>query len=108
MNKNFASLLACASATFVLALPALAADQILSGAVTTQSGQKLEGVTVSAKLEGSTITTSVYTDASGVYVFPPLPAGKYRVWAQALGFEMIKNAVDLTAAKRQNFALQEI
>jgi virginiamycin B lyase len=108
MNKNFASLLACASAAFVLALPAYAADQILSGAVTTQSGQKLEGVTVSAKLEGSTITTSVYTDASGVYVFPPLPSGKYRVWAQALGFEMNKNAVDLSAAKRQNFALQEI
>jgi virginiamycin B lyase len=111
MNKNLSSLLACASATFVaftLALPAFAADQILSGAVTAQSGQKLEGVTVSAKLEGSTITTSVYTDAAGVYVFPPLPAGKYRVWAQTLGFEASKGAVDLTAARRQNFALQEI
>jgi virginiamycin B lyase len=108
MNKNFASLLACASATFVLALPALAADQILSGAITAQSGQKLEGVTVSAKLEGSTITTSVYTDTAGVYVFPPLPAGKYRVWAQTLGFEINKDAVDLTAARRQNITLQEI
>jgi virginiamycin B lyase len=111
MNKNLSSLLACASATFVaftLALPAFAADQILSGAVTAQSGQKLEGVTVSAKLEGSTIATSVYTDAAGVYVFPPLPAGKYRVWAQTLGFEASKGAVDLTAARRQNFALQEI
>jgi len=108
MNKNLASLLACASAAFALALPAFAADQILSGAVTAQSGQKLEGVTVSAKLEGSTITTSVYTDASGVYVFPPLPPGKYRVWAQALGFEANKGAVDLTAARRQNFTLQEI
>jgi hypothetical protein len=108
MNKNLASLLACASAAFALALPAFAADQVLSGAVTAQSGQKLEGVTVSAKLEGSTITTSVYTDASGVYVFPPLPAGKYRVWAQALGFEANKGAVDLTAARRQNFTLQEI
>ncbi len=108
MNKNFASLLACAAATFALALPAFAADQVLSGAITTQSGQKLEGVTVSAKLEGSTITTSVYTDTNGVYVFPPLPAGKYRVWAQALGFEANKGAVDLTAARRQNFTLQEI
>ena len=108
MNKNLASLLACASAAFALALPAFAADQVLSGAVTAESGQKLEGVTVSAKLEGSTITTSVYTDAAGVYVFPPLPAGKYRVWAQTLGFEASKGAVDLTAARRQNFALQEI
>ena len=45
------------------------------------------GVTVSAKAEGATITTSVYTDESGNYYFPPLPDGKYRVWAQALKFE---------------------
>jgi len=85
-----------------------AADQVLGGAIASQSGQKLEGVTVSAKLEGSTITTSVYTDTAGNYFFPPLPAGKYRVWAQALGFEINKGAVDLAAAQRQNFTLQEI
>ena len=107
MKKLPALLLACA--TTLLATTAVhAADQMLSGAITSQSGQKLEGVTVSAKLEGSTITTSVYTDTAGIYVFPPLAAGKYRVWAQALGFEMNRGAVDLTSAKRQNFALQEI
>src|SRR5258708_13637211 len=73
-----------------------------------QSRQKVEGVTVSAKMEGSSITTSVYTDAAGVYVFPPLPAGKYRVWAQALGFEAGKGAVELSAAQRRDFTLQEI
>src|SRR6266545_1423794 len=107
MSKVLASLLACA--TSVLAASAAhAVDQSLSGAITSRSGQKLEGVTVSAKLEGSTITTSVYTDTAGVYVFPALPAGKYRVWAQALGFETAKGAVELNAARRQNFALQEI
>ena len=99
-------LLACATA--VLMTTAAHAAEILSGAITSPSGQKLEGVTVSAKLEGTTITTSVYTDTAGVYVFPPLPAGKYRVWAQALGFETNKSAVELTAAKRHDFALQEI
>src|SRR3989475_13057745 len=104
MSKVLASLLACA--TSVLAASAAhAADQSLSGAVTSRSGQRLEGVTVSAKLEGSTIATSVYTDAAGVYVFPPLPAGRYRVWAQALGFERSNGAVDLSAARRAGFTL---
>jgi streptogramin lyase/cytochrome c5 len=107
MSKVQAILMACA-ASMLVALSAQAADQILSGAITAQGGQKLEGVTVSAKLEGSTITTSVYTDTDGVYVFPPLAAGKYRVWAQTLGFEAAKGAVDLGANRRQNFALQEI
>src|SRR6266513_2644600 len=107
MSKVLASLLACA--TSVLAASAAhAAAQSLSGAVTSRSGQKLEGVTVSAKLEGSTIATSVYTDAAGNYYFPPLPAGKYRVWAQALGFEMSKSAVDLSAERRADFTLQEM
>jgi len=100
-------LLACA--TFLLmANAAHAADQLLSGAITSQSGQKLEGVTLSAKMEGSSITTSVYTDTAGNYFFPPLPAGKYRVWAQALGFDTVKGSVELSAARRQNFTLQEM
>ena len=107
MSKLQAVVLACATALAV-ATTAHAADQILSGAVTSQSGQKLEGVTVSAKLEGSTITTNVYTDTAGNYYFPPLPAGKYRVWAQALGYEMNKGSVALTAARRHNLTLQEI
>jgi len=107
MIKITALLGSCVTA--LLAATAVhAADQVLSGAIAAPSGQKLEGVTVSAKLEGSTITTSVYTDTAGVYVFPPLPAGKYRVWAQALGFETSKGAVELTSARRQNFTLQEI
>src|SRR5438876_9653068 len=107
MSKLLASLLACA--TSVLAASAAhAADQSLSGAVTSRSGQALEGVTVSAKLEGSTLATSVYTDTAGDYFFPPLPAGKYRVWAQALGFERSNGPVDLTAARRADFTLQEL
>ena len=72
------------------------------------AGEKLGGVTVSAKQEGSTISTHVYTDESGNYYFPPLPAGKYQVWAQALSFEMAKTAVDLAAAKHANLTLQPI
>lgn len=87
---------------------AFAADQQLSGSINSATGQKLDGVTVSAKLIGSTITTSVYTDEAGNYYFPPMAAGKYNVWAQALGFEQTKMEVDLSANKRQNLALKTI
>jgi streptogramin lyase len=107
MNKVQAILLACATSLIIVST-ARAADQLLSGAITSQSGQKLEGVTVSAKLEGSTITTSVYTDTAGDYFFPPLAAGRYRVWAQALGFETNKGSVELAATRRHNFTLQEM
>jgi streptogramin lyase len=96
------------AASFLSTGSAYAADPLLAGAIVSPSGQKLEGVTVSAKREGSTITTSVYTDAAGDYYFPPLAAGKYRVWAQALGFEKSTATVDLSAARRANFALQDI
>jgi streptogramin lyase len=84
------------------------ADQELSGTITATAGQKLDGVTVSAKKVGSTITTSVYTDKDGNYYFPPMAEGQYKVWAQALGFERSDAQVDLTAAKRQDLALKTI
>src|SRR5262249_35220452 len=99
------TILIAGAAGLVFASGAQAAEQLLSGAVSSQSGQKLDGVTVSAKLEGSTITTSVYTDAAGNYYFPPLKAGKYSVWAQALGFETTKTSVDLAARRRHNLVL---
>src|SRR5436309_13489431 len=103
--RNVRSLLLAAAAILVMVTAAQAADQLLTGAISSRAGQKLEGVTVSAKMEGSTITTSVYTDESGSYYFPPLPDGKYNVWAQALGFETAKGQVDLAAAKQQNLTL---
>jgi streptogramin lyase len=87
---------------------AASADQLLTGSITGPTGQKMEGVQISAKKEGSTITTSVYTDLNGEYFFPALPDGKYRVWAQALGFQTNKGEVDLTATKHQDFKLAAI
>ena len=89
-----------------IGMNAYAADQLLSGAIASKAGQSLEGVTVSAKREGSTITTSVYTDTAGNYYFPAMAAGKYNVWAQALGFESTKSSVNLDARRRHNLALQ--
>jgi streptogramin lyase len=85
---------------------ALAADALLAGTITSVSGEKMGGVTVSAKADGATVTTTVFTDAAGNYYFPPLPTGKYRVWAQALSFETAKGEVDLGATRQQDFAFK--
>jgi streptogramin lyase len=99
---------AVAAAGFVanIATTAQAADYPLSGTIASASGEKLSGVTVSAKAHGTTITTSVYTDEQGGFYFPPLPAGKYSVWAQALAFERANGEVDLAAAARQDLTLK--
>ena len=80
---------------------------LLTGTVKSDSGEKMEGVTVSAKGEGQTITTSLFTDEQGTYYFPPLPRGKYKVWAQAQGYEAGRSEVDLSAdVRQQNFVLK--
>src|SRR5256885_12309094 len=88
------------------ALPAEAADVLLGGSIKSAAGDKLGGVTVSAKAVGSTIATTVYTDQEGNYYFPPMPAGKYRVWAQAVKVTTAQSEVDLAASQRQDITLQ--
>src|SRR5262245_52135763 len=104
--KHTRSVLLATAATFVMVTSASAADLILGGAITSASGQKLEGVTVSAKRDGSTITTTVYSDQDGNYYFPPMADGKYQVWTNALGFETAKGAANLTANLKHNIALK--
>jgi streptogramin lyase len=94
-----------ALATVVMTLPAQAADALLRGTITSAAGEKMGGVTVSAKPAGGTITTTVFTDEAGNYYFPPLPSGKYRVWAQALSYQTAKGEVDLSANRKQDFTL---
>jgi len=103
-RAGLAAVVAAGLTTF--AIPANAADVLLSGAITSAGGEKMGGVTVSAKAEGSVTTTTVYTDEAGEYYFPPLPAGKYKVWGQAVSFETAKGDVDLSAARssRRSFA----
>ena len=73
----------CAMVATALAPPlARAGDPILSGTVVSASGEKMGGVTVSAKAGGTSITTTVFTDEAGDYYFPPMQAGRYQVWAK--------------------------
>ena len=50
----------------------------------------MEGVLVSAKKEGSTITTTVATDAQGRYSFPSarMEPGKYTISIRAIGYKL--------------------
>jgi len=92
------------------------AASALSGTVKSSDGKPLEGVGVSARGVGETFTTTVYTDESGRYLFPPIKSGQYKVWAQAVGFETsradanlsggAKKQVDLTLATLDDFHKQ--
>src|SRR5258705_5718512 len=62
----------------------------LTGKVTSQAEGAMEGVLVSAKRAGSTMTISVVSNAQGQYSFPRdrLEPGKYSVAIRAVGYEL--------------------
>lgn len=72
----------------------------LTGKVTSAEEGTMEGVLVSAKKAGSTITTTVFTDANGRYGFPALrlSPGHYTIRIRATGYDLAGPAsVDLPA-----------
>jgi streptogramin lyase len=105
-STALSSIAALALAALTATAPARAADRVLSGTIKSAAGEGMGGVTVSAKPEGGTITTTVFTDAGGNYYFPPLKEGKYRVWAQALSFETAKGEIDLASSGKEDFTLK--
>ena len=92
--------LSLCSSRLVVAQTAPCPIQGLMGTVKSSDGKPLEGVPVSAKAQGSTITTSVYTNQNGEYYFPPLPAGQYRISAQAVGFELTRAEQTISSDKK--------
>ena len=74
----------------------------LVGAVKAGSGTVLEGIMVSARAEQSNITTSVLTDERGDYVFPPLAAGPYDIWAQATGYQTARAAIRIGSERQEH------
>jgi len=83
---------------------------LLLGNIHRVNGQAMEGVAVSARPVGGTVTTSVYTDEQGNYYFPVLSQGKYRVWTQAVGFEAGRAEVNLSTTREthQDFTMKDL
>src|SRR5262245_57631951 len=74
----------------------------LTGVVSSQKEGPMEGVVVSAKRDGSTITVSVMSDAQGRYSFPRnrLEPGPYSVKMRAVGYELERPATVEIAAQQ--------
>ncbi len=93
-----------ALATLLLACAANGANAqtALAGKVASEKEGAMEGVVVSAKRDGSTITISVVTDARGRFAFPAsrLEPGKYTLKARATGYDLDgKPVVEVAAGK---------
>src|SRR4051794_28221885 len=74
----------------------------LTGQVSSKEEGAMEGVLVSAKRAGSTITLTVVSDAQGRYSFPAarLAPGQYALKVRAAGFELEKpGTVEVPAQK---------
>jgi streptogramin lyase len=101
------TILFCAPSNVVGA--ASSADVALTGQISSQEEGRMEGVLVSAKRDGSTITTTVVSDAQGRYSFPNsrLEPGRYTVRIRAAGYEL-ENAqsADVTAQKTTQLDLR--
>src|SRR3954468_4146369 len=82
------SLLLATSASFALVTAAHA--QTLSGQVSSAEEAMMEGVLVSAKKEGSTVTTTVVSNEKGAFSFPAgkLEPGKYTITIRAAGYTL--------------------
>ena len=66
------------------------AQAALAGVVSSSDEGPMEGVLVSAKKDGSSITTTVVSDQQGAYSFPSarLEPGKYTISIRAIGYRL--------------------
>ena len=82
---------------------------LLTGTITDSAGETMEGVVVSVRAKGSNLTTSVYTDAEGVYVFPRMDPEQYQLRAQAVSYEAGRAEPRLNGSTHhQDFVLQSM
>jgi virginiamycin B lyase len=114
-RKIFFALALATAALFALLripTPVRSADSTstaLTGAVSSQEEGVMEGVLVSAKKAGSTMTVTVVSDAQGRYSFPRarLEPGRYALRMRAVGYEMDDiGPVEITGEKSAQLDLK--
>src|SRR5262245_891812 len=88
--RSLLQAVALAAAVALTSSTSLLAQVALSGKVTSAEEGAMEGVLVSAKKEGGTITITVVSDAQGKFSFPAskLDAGKYAISIRAIGYDL--------------------
>src|SRR5947207_2967430 len=104
-----AVLLLCGSAC-LLALQD-SATVALIGMVSSQREGPMEGVVVSARRDGSTMTVSVVSDAQGRYSFPRnrLEPGQYSIHMRAVGYELDRpTTIDIALSQTAHLDLKII
>ena len=100
MNTVICRIVISACFAFCMTLAHAQAAVALTGQVSSAEEGAMEGVVVSAKKDGSTISISVVTDAQGRFAFPAarLEPGHYALKARAAGYEVDgAKAADVTA-----------
>src|SRR3954452_13255833 len=106
-----------ATSMFMAAGVVVSQAQALSGTVSSTEEGAMEGVLVSAKREGSTMTTTVVSNDKGQFSFPDgmLEPGRYTIAIRAAGYTLVgPKSVDVAAdttadvklARSRNPALQ--
>src|SRR6059036_1235902 len=90
MNDVICRTIAAACFALFAAVAQAQAHVALAGQVSSAEEGPMEGVVVSAKRDGSTISISVVTDAQGRFAFPAarLEPGHYTLKARAAGYEL--------------------
>ena len=109
MKARLAVVRLAASLAFVLANSSSAplgaqghADLALTGTVVSAEEGAMEGVLISARRAGSTLTTTVVSDHDGRYRFPAakLEPGQYGLAIRAIGYDLAREAtVSIAAGK---------
>ena len=93
----------------LLSAPAFAQSAALTGRVTSDKEGTMEGVVVSAKRAGSTVTVSVPTDDQGRFSFPAarLEPGQYGLSIRAIGYDLEgPRSADVTAGKTESIEIK--
>src|SRR5262245_3592981 len=89
----------------LISTAASAQNAALSGTVSSDQEGLMEGVVVSVKKVGSTVTTSVATDETGRFNFPAgrLEPGQYAVSIRAIGYDLEgPRSTDVAAGKSES------
>lgn len=89
----------------LISTAAPAQNAVLSGTVSSDKEGPMEGVVVSVKKAGSTVTTSVATDEKGRFSFPAgrLEPGQYALGIRAIGYDLDgPRSADVAAGKAES------